>query len=183
MKRPAVAAAVAVTLALSSCGIPSDRTARPLAVADAPPATGSVGGPVAPTSAGTIFLSQGGQLVPVTMPINGTSLGAVVTALLTWSGGGGNLTSAINDRTRLLKWATDDQGVALLSFSAEFADVPSRTERLAVAQVVYTATSVPGISSVRFSVQNTPIEVPTASGRLVSRPVTRDDYADLLAAP
>ena len=179
-----VAAAVtAGVLVLTSCGIPSDRTARPLVVADSPPATGPLNNPAGPSRSGTIFLSRGGELVPVTTSINGTSVGAVVTALLTWSGGGGNLTSAIGDRTRLLRWATDEQGVAQLSFSAEFADVPSRTERLAVAQVVYTATSVPGISSVRFSVQNMPIDVPTATGRLVSRPVIRDDYADLLAAP
>jgi len=50
-------------------------------------------------------------------------------------------------------------------------------QTFAIAQVVYTATQQPGVTGVSFEIAGQGIQVPTASGVQVSRPVGRADYA------
>jgi spore germination protein GerM len=72
--------------------------------------------------------------------------------------------------------------VATIELSGTGAAQSAGDERaLAIAQLVYTATAVPGVTRVQFEVDGTPAEVPRGDGRLTSRPVTRADYT--LAAP
>jgi spore germination protein GerM len=52
--------------------------------------------------------------------------------------------------------------------------------RLAVAQIVLTATSVPGVDAVRLTLSGEPVEAPLPSGQLTSAPLTAADYAALL---
>jgi spore germination protein GerM len=130
-----------------------------------------------------IFLNDGGQLVIVPTPSSGGSPTAALTTLLEWpQHDRGGLTTAINDRTRLLRPVDVTNAIATVLLSRDFVDVPARQELLAVAQVVYTATAVGGIAAVRFVVDGSSIEVPGGDGRLVTRPVGRSDYPDLLAA-
>jgi Sporulation and spore germination len=49
--------------------------------------------------------------------------------------------------------------------------------RRAVAQIVLTATTVPGVDSVRLTVGGDPVEAPLPSGELTSAPLTAEDYA------
>ncbi|HEY3674110.1 MAG TPA: GerMN domain-containing protein [Acidimicrobiia bacterium] len=73
-------------------------------------------------------------------------------------------------------------GVATVELSGVGAAQSAGDERaLAIAQLVYSVTAVPGVDRVQFEVDGDPAEVPRGDGRLTSRPVTRDDYA--LAAP
>jgi len=75
-----------------------------------------------------------------------------------------------------------DQGVATVELSGEGATQSAGNDRaLAIAQLVYTATAIPGVERVRFEVDGKPSEVPRGDGTLTSRPVSRADYG--LAAP
>jgi len=72
--------------------------------------------------------------------------------------------------------------VATIGLSGADTAASAGDERaLAIAQIVYTATAVPGVDRVRFEVDGKRAEVPRGDGRLTSGPVTRSDYA--LAAP
>lgn len=56
---------------------------------------------------------------------------------------------------------------------------PSRLP-VAIAQVVLTVTSVPGVDDVALASDGEPLQVPIAGGALTSSPVTADDYAALV---
>lgn len=72
-------------------------------------------------------------------------------------------------------------GVATIDLTTEFAEAAPREQLLALAQLVHTATELPGIAVVWFEIDGTPIEVPKADGSLTDRPVARADYASLAA--
>ena len=55
--------------------------------------------------------------------------------------------------------------------------------RLAVAQVVLTATSLRGVDAVRLTLADDPVEAPLPSGQLTSAPLTAADYSVFLTAP
>ena len=46
-----------------------------------------------------------------------------------------------------------------------------------------TATSVPGVDSVRLTFAGEPVEAPLPSGQLTSDPLTEQDYDAVLTAP
>jgi Sporulation and spore germination len=70
-----------------------------------------------------------------------------------------------------------DQGVATVELSGEGATQSAGNDRaLAIAQLVYTATAIPGVERVRFEVAGKPTEVPRGDGTLTSRAVSRADY-------
>ena len=76
-----------------------------------------------------------------------------------------------------------DAGVARIDIAAgEQVPSPSRVP-LAVAQVVLSVTSVPGVDSVLISRDGTPVELPLPGGALTAAPVTGRDYAALVASP
>jgi hypothetical protein len=59
-------------------------------------------------------------------------------------------------------------------------DAPSGVEsRLAVAQIVLTATSVPGVRAVRLTREGESVDAPLPDGELTSLPLTADDYTSL----
>ncbi|MEO6410970.1 MAG: GerMN domain-containing protein [Pedococcus sp.] len=59
---------------------------------------------------------------------------------------------------------------------------PSRVP-LAVAQIVLTVTSVPGVGSVLVTRDGSPVELPLPGGALTGAPVTAQDYASLVGPP
>jgi spore germination protein GerM len=77
-----------------------------------------------------------------------------------------------------------DRGVANVNASRAFLNSLSAVDqRLAIAQIVLTLTSQPGIGQVLVSVDGKPIAVPRGRGDLISagNRVTFDDYANLIA--
>ncbi|MGX5654569.1 GerMN domain-containing protein [Geodermatophilus nigrescens] len=58
-----------------------------------------------------------------------------------------------------------------------------RESRTAVAQIVLTATSVPGVTAVLLTSDGTPVEAPLPAGELTSAPLTAQDYAGFLGSP
>jgi germination protein M len=76
-----------------------------------------------------------------------------------------------------------DNGVAVIDLSGEFAaSRPSASAAGRVAQVVFTLTRFDTVSSVVFLQEGARIEVPTGSGGVVDRAVSRDDYRAFEAA-
>jgi spore germination protein GerM len=73
--------------------------------------------------------------------------------------------------------ATEDGGIATVDFSINPFQIVGPDQTLAVAQVVYTATSQPGVTGVLFQIDGKPIEVPTAAGVQVPGPVNQATYA------
>ncbi len=55
--------------------------------------------------------------------------------------------------------------------------------RLAVAQIVLTATTLDDVRAVRLTRAGEPLEAPLPTGELTDRPLTATDYAPLLVAP
>ena len=76
-----------------------------------------------------------------------------------------------------------EKGVASVNTSTSLlTDVPPFDQTLAVAQIVLTLTSLPGIGQVRFTVNDRPQSVPRGAGDLTApgAEVTFDDYKALL---
>ena len=71
------------------------------------------------------------------------------------------------------------RGTAKVDLRAAFGDIRSREQLLALAQVVYTLTGQPGIGGVNFSVEGKSIKVPLADGTLSDDPLSRDDFKGL----
>ena len=75
-------------------------------------------------------------------------------------------------------FATVANGVATVDFAASPVQVVGSTQTLlGIAQIVYTATTQPGVNSVLFEIAGQPIDVPTApDGALVATPVGPAQY-------
>jgi spore germination protein GerM len=64
------------------------------------------------------------------------------------------------------------------------AEAPSGwASRRAVAQIVLTTTSVPGVDAVRLTLTGEPVEAPLPGGELTSEPLTAPDYTVFVDAP
>ena len=63
-------------------------------------------------------------------------------------------------------------------------EAPTGSEsRLAVGQIVLTATSLAGVRAVRLTREGDVVDAPLPDGELTSAPLTADDYAAFLTAP
>ena len=112
-----------------------------------------------------------------------TPLGTAVTALLagpTASERRDGLTSAVPAGTRLLGAVVRD-GLATVDLSSRFAaggGSASMTARLA--QLVYTATSIRGVSQVELRLQGRIVRVFSGEGLILRQPLRRADYPDVV---
>ncbi|MHB8341040.1 MAG: GerMN domain-containing protein [Mycobacteriales bacterium] len=132
----------------------------------------------------TVYLVHGAQLVAatVTVPAPGR-IDQIVRALLSGVDqpqSAAGLRSAIPDGTHLLSFDLAGR-VANLDVSPTFTTARSADQILAVAQLVFTATTARTITAVTFSVAGKAIEVPSPDGALTEGPVTRALYRSLLA--
>ena len=74
-------------------------------------------------------------------------------------------------------------GTVSIDAAASFASLAGQSQIVAAAQIVFCATSVPGVTRVSLSVGGQQTEVPTADGSLSPGPLTRADYASIGPAP
>jgi hypothetical protein len=92
------------------------------------------------------------------------------------------LTTALGPDTAL-RLAGLEGGLAEVDMAAgDQVPAPARVP-LAVAQVVMTVTSVPGVDAVRLTRDGAAVELPLPGGALTDRPVRASDYASLVAQP
>jgi spore germination protein GerM len=138
-------------------------------------------GPPARLRPARIFLVTGGQLIDVPRAAPAPGLEGTLRLLLegpTAAEISAGVRSAIAAGTQL-RSATLEAGSAVVDLSRALLDLGGEEQILAVAQLVLTATAVPGVDSVRFAVDGEDLEVPGADGTLVGGPLTAGHYAAL----
>lgn len=69
--------------------------------------------------------------------------------------------------------------VVTVNMGPSFTKLGGQNQILAAAQVVFTVTAFPYVAAVRLKIAGKAASIPTASGSLSSRPLTRTDYAKL----
>jgi len=182
---PATLALLAGLLAAAACGIPQDRhpTVLPGGVVSGGLGTTTTTTAPAPAPAVpvTVFFVRAEHVVPVERTTAQPDVGGVLRLLLAGPTEGevaGGLRTAISDQTDLPGIRADGP-TAVVDLSKAFVEVGGQEQILALAQVVLTATTVPGITSVRFSLEGQAVEVPRADGTLSAGPLTAADYAGL----
>lgn len=86
-----------------------------------------------------------------------------------------DLSSAVPQGTVVPAWRIQ-AGELQVELPLTFDVLPMRSQVLAVAQMVLTATDNSDADRVSFVRAGAPVDVPDADGRLLDRPVTRQDY-------
>ncbi len=169
--------ALVLLLLLAGCGV--DVQDRPESISipeppttDAGPTTDSGGEEV------TVFFVRGARLEAAS---RSTARPGVESALELLVAGPSRsevidgLRTALAPQTLLPEPTGSTRPVITIAVSREFTDVAGGNQLLAVAQVVWTATQVPGIELLRVTADGQPVEVPTDEG-LTDDPVGRSDY-------
>jgi spore germination protein GerM len=133
--------------------------------------------------AAQLYFAVGDRLLAVTRPDGPSSVGEVLELLLegpTTEEATVGLTTAIPSGARIREVVRDGETITIDLATAP--GTPERSATLAVAQLVLTATSVPGIAEVRFRVDGEPVQVPNSEGTLTKGPVDRSDYESLVGS-
>lgn len=180
-------ASMLVLLAFAACGVQDDASPRALAPQDVPfdllaPAT-SVAEPETGEgpSRAVWFVDNEGLLARGERPLEPpVKVEAILTALLEGvsdAEAANGLRSNIASDTRLLGVEGPVDGLVTVDLSGEILTVSRESQRLAIAQVVFTATGLPNVDRVLFKFDGVgPAEVPGAGDELTSAPLTRDDF-------
>jgi hypothetical protein len=169
------APAVLALLLVAGCGVSSQDAPVSVPTERLPAAAGtpSAGRPGV-TSTGVLYLCREDQLEPVEFLFDGQGVAGRISALLIMPAPPEGLRTAIPAGTRL-EGAQQDGAVVTLELSEQVFSVRGPDRQLALAQLVYTATEVPGVQGVRMSVNGSVVPLPDQSGRLVERPLQRKD--------
>lgn len=171
----ALAVALCLLAVLTACGVDPQPQPERIAVPTAPPGTV----PPPADDAGqevVVYLVRGADLAPVTRATREVTPASAVTLL---AAGPTREEVVIRD----LRTAVAPQSIAVdvglpggitaVSVTREFAGITGGNQLLAVAQVVWTLTELPGTARVLFLLDGRPLEVPTDDG-LSEGPVGRD---------
>jgi hypothetical protein len=129
-----------------------------------------------------LFLVRDGKLVRVWRPSpRGQDLSAVLATLVdrpTPDEKARHLRTAIPATATRIRVSIED-GVALVQVPAGFDTLPNSVREVAAAHVLYTLTAQLPVGSMRLVRGKHLLDTPVGSGRLVSRPVRRQDFAAL----
>ena len=168
-------------LLATACGVPSDDKPRPIpddrvpfGLLDVEPAPG--------LATATVFMVAGDRLYPATRnvpaPLSPDKLFQALLAGVVPEEASRNIRSAIAPAVRG-SVAEAVGGRLHVDLSAAFPTSTTTEHALAVAQIVYTLTSLPGVDSVTFSVLGRPVEVPAGDGTVRSGAVGRADFGSV----
>ncbi len=184
----AAAAAMVVAGSLVACGIPADSQPQALARKDIPfdllaPST-TIAAPGSPGARVplNVYLVGITGLVPVSRDVRApVTLSEALSALLsgpTDAEVANGLRTSVSAQTSLSAGVVGF-GVGTVDLGGAFGQVGGQEQILAVAQLVFTATSVPGIVKVQFTLGGRPVEVPAGDGTLTQGPLGRSDFPSL----
>jgi hypothetical protein len=167
-----------VVLLLGACGVEPQRSPEPVPVDRLPPATAAATG--APAAQGRVWGARGSRLVPVFVELRDTRVDGRVRALLALAEPGQRPPTAVPPRTRLVG-VDRSGGTVVLDFSEELGRVPDTSLPLALGQIVFTVTEDPAVRRVHVRSDDDPVRYLDATGRRISRPLVRADFAPLVA--
>lgn len=180
-------AALLLGLLLTSCSnglrvLPAEELPPDLYAATPSPAADPTSAPV------HIYLVGDGRLVRVQRMDVGTGDGPLDAAVRSLLQGpdphevANGLATAIPSGVGMQ--ASVDGPVATLNLTGEFEiGAEQKVVALRLAQVVFTATEIPGVERVRFLIDGEPVEVVGTDGEVRRRTVGRGDYASLEPSP
>jgi hypothetical protein len=186
-----------VLLALAGCGVPTGSPPERIAASDVPyglaaptPSTAPAEpSPAAADDPRVYLVTAQERLVPRGRDVGAGPRADRLSDLLAELANGPTeeeraeeLSTALRPEVTLAVESLDD-GVATVDITGAEGAQSSEESRRAVAQIVLTATSLPGIDAVLLTADGEQVEAPLPSGELTSRPLTAGDYAVLLAAP
>ncbi|MHB8328838.1 MAG: GerMN domain-containing protein [Acidimicrobiales bacterium] len=178
---------------VSGCGIPVDqgptalpRSGVPFGLLEPSASTTTSTTIPAPVEVSVVIfiMGPGGHLVgvsrdvPFPAPLT-TILGALVDGPTNAEAAAG-LQSAIPAQTAVLSAAVT-AGVATVDLGGTFGQLVGQAQIEAVAQIVFTATALPGVTGVAFALSGQPVEVPVANGAQVPM-ATRAQFTPLAPA-
>ena len=173
---PLLALVLLAALLLAGCGIRPEDGPEPVVTA-APPSTDPGSDRPSDGPRLTVFFVRGAVLAPVERPARAATsaeaLGQLVEGPTRREADAGIRTALAPEVVGVDRELPD--GLTTVSVTRGFTGLTGGNQLLAVAQVVWTLTEFPTVSSVRFVVDGTAVEVPTDTG-LTDRPVDRDDY-------
>jgi hypothetical protein len=178
---------VLAALLAVGCGIPEDRHPTVLPGGVITPGlgstttTGTTPSRPEPAMEATVFLVRAEHVAPVVRRTTRADLQTVLDLLVTGPTEaelGAGMRTAISPQNQLHSVAVNGT-TAVIDVTSAFVEVAGQEQILALAQVVLTATTVPGITEVRFALEGQPVDVPRADGTLSSGPLTAIDYAAL----
>ncbi len=183
-----LAGVVAVLLggSLAACGVGVERSPTELADAADEPIELPQGptSSVPSTEAAVIYLVRDERLVPVAreVAVDGDldELLAAVLAGPTAAEADDGLTTAIPEPTAAIDVRRDGSTVSV-DLTGDLTSVGGLEEVLAVGQIVLTLADSSDAAAVVFAIDGQPTVVPAGDGALTERPVTPDDYLDLLS--
>jgi Sporulation and spore germination len=190
------AALLTVDVAAAACGVPTGDAPATIPASDVPygllsttPSSAPATPPTPQSAQPLVFLVGGdGRLVPRGRNLSGGPLKREVAELLDDLATGptreerrAQLSTVLPPDVRLTvtgydsgTWTIDIVGGT---------DLAGRASRLAVGQIVLSATSLPGVDAVRLQRNGEPVEAPLPSGRLTTEPLTAAGYSPLTQAP
>ena len=185
---------LALAIGLAGCGVPRQGHATvigdvPYALLEPEPAGPSApAGPVSPRP--NVYFVHDQDVVPVNGPdTEPTNTEAAVRAVLDRLSSGptdrerdSGLTTALGPDTSVKLDALDGRLARIDLAAGDQVPAPARVP-LAVAQIVLTVTSVPGVTSVLLTRDGTPVELPLPGGALTDQPVSAQDYLSLTSQP
>lgn len=197
--RRGLLAATTITIALcAGCGLPEDGTGRPIDSSDVPyellsptleqKQTPTLIGPEV-TTPEVYLLDDQDRLVPVPLPVDAGTVGAVARQVLADLEDGPSSAQRLEGLSSPLTAGVE---LSLLRVTGRTAEVevaqalrrPSADQLpLVVGQIVLSLTSIKGLDEVVLLSDGEPVEAPLPGGVRTKDPVTRADYAVLLASP
>ncbi len=169
-------------LLLTGCGVRPDDRPEPVTTAAAPSPDIGNGSPAAGPRL-TVFFVRGAVLTPVERRSDAVTTAAALGQLVegpTRAEVGTGIRTALPPEVVGADEVLFD-GVTTVSVTRGFTGITGGNQLLAVAQIVWTLTDLPTVTTVRFVVEGAPVEVPTDGG-LTDRAVGRDDYRSVAPA-
>jgi spore germination protein GerM len=197
VSRAVRAGVLAACLAVGACGVPTGDAPTTIPASDVPYGLAEPNATTAPPEQATpmvdpsrlYLVAPDDSLVPRPREVTGGTLDARLEDLLADLAAGPTeeerkeqLSTALPPEVQL-EVAGVEGGVATVDLTAEAEPPTGWASRRAVAQIVLTATSVPGVRAVLLTLAGEPVDVPLPSGELTADPVTAADYEELLHPP
>jgi hypothetical protein len=196
--RSAVCLVVVVALSvLSGCGVPTGGDPETIAPSEVPDGLLSPSATTpAPSSSPALedpprvyLIGPDDVLLPSSREVDGAALRQRLDALLGQLATGptagerdAQLATALPPGVRLSVAGVDD-GTVTIDLAGPGEAPSGEQSRLAVGQIVLTATSMPGVDAVLLTRAGEQLEAPLPSGELTTDPLRSADYDELLVSP